>query len=169
MAGRCLIVANQTLGGDALDRAIKSCLSRDITNFYIVVPVTPVHDEEVAWAGGFALHDGAAWIDAESARQAIEADQRQREAEFSEAKIRAQHRLRLMMQKIVLIGGEARGEVAVNEPVEAARAVLDKDADFEEIIVSTLPSRISRWLRLDLPNRIARITDIPVVTVEADD
>lgn len=169
MERRCLIVANQTLGGDALDRAIKSCLSRDISTFVIVVPVTPVHDEEASWAGGFALHDDSAWIDAESARQAMEADARQREAEFAEAKIRAQHRLRLMMQKIVLVGGEASGEVAINEPVDAARAVLENDADFQEIIVSTLPSRFSRWLRLDLPNRIARITDIPVVTVEADD
>lgn len=36
-----------------------------------------------------------------------------------------------------------------------------------EVIVSTLPAGISRWLKLDLASRIARMSDVPVTTVEA--
>ena len=38
---------------------------------------------------------------------------------------------------------------------------------FDEVIVSTLPARISRWLRLDLQGRIARL-GVPVELVSAE-
>ena len=34
--------------------------------------------------------------------------------------------------------------------------------EFDEIVVSTLPRGVSRWLRLSLPHRLRRITDLPV-------
>jgi GABA permease len=33
---------------------------------------------------------------------------------------------------------------------------------YDEIIVSTLPDRSSRWLQMGLPQRIARAVDAPV-------
>ena len=39
--------------------------------------------------------------------------------------------------------------------------------DFDEIIVSTLPKRTSRWLKLDLPHRVERACGKPVTHVEA--
>ncbi|MEZ5294822.1 MAG: hypothetical protein R2697_00680 [Ilumatobacteraceae bacterium] len=38
-----------------------------------------------------------------------------------------------------------------------------------EVIVSTLPSRISRWLRQDLPTRICRAVTVPVTVVTPAD
>jgi hypothetical protein len=38
---------------------------------------------------------------------------------------------------------------------------------FDEVIVSTLPHGISQWLRLSLPQRLRRLTDLPVVHVTA--
>jgi hypothetical protein len=38
--------------------------------------------------------------------------------------------------------------------------------DYDEIIISTLPSRLSRWMHLDLPSK-ARVIGLPVVHVEA--
>jgi alkaline phosphatase len=35
--------------------------------------------------------------------------------------------------------------------------------------VSTLPSRFSRWLQMDLPRRAGKITGVPVTHVEAAD
>jgi hypothetical protein len=39
--------------------------------------------------------------------------------------------------------------------------------EFDEIIVATLPRGISRWLRLSLPQRLRRTTDLPVQHVIA--
>ena len=37
---------------------------------------------------------------------------------------------------------------------------------WDEVVVSTLPSATSRWLRIDLPRRITRAVDAPVAHVE---
>jgi GABA permease len=37
--------------------------------------------------------------------------------------------------------------------------------EFDEVIVSTLPRRVSRWLQSDLPHRVERRYDVPVTTV----
>jgi hypothetical protein len=38
---------------------------------------------------------------------------------------------------------------------------------FDEIVVATLPRGVSRWLRLSLPHRLRRWTDLPVLHVTA--
>ena len=37
---------------------------------------------------------------------------------------------------------------------------------FDEVIISTLPGRVSRWLHLDLPRKVAGL-GLPVTTVNA--
>jgi hypothetical protein len=37
---------------------------------------------------------------------------------------------------------------------------------FDEVILSTLPARVSRWLKLDLPSKVAGL-GLPVTTVTA--
>lgn len=166
MAGRCLIVANQTLGGDALDGVVRDCIHRDVGDFHVVVPMTRVKHETSTWTGGFALDTGGA--SPERIRVAVEEDTRRYEAELEQARERARQRLELMIDKIESMDGRAGGEVGVDDPLEAVRAVLEREPAFDEIVVSTLPAGLSRWVKLDLPNRIARLTDVPVTTVEAD-
>jgi hypothetical protein len=38
---------------------------------------------------------------------------------------------------------------------------------FDEVVISTLPHGVSHWLRLSLPQRLQRLTDLPVVHVTA--
>lgn len=171
MAGRCLIVANQTLGGEALGASVRDCIQRDVSRFYIVVPMTRVRHESTAWTGGFAVPEGGspeslrAAAQASARRQADEA--RRYGAELDEANRRAQHRLALMIEEIRSMGGEADGEVGTDDPLEAAGAVLADHPAFDEVIISTLPAGASRWIGMDVPHRIARRTDAPVTTIEA--
>jgi hypothetical protein len=52
------------------------------------------------------------------------------------------------------------------DPLIAVQEAWDPRA-FDEIIVSTLPTGVSRWLQVDLPHRIAKLTDAPVKHVVA--
>lgn len=60
-------------------------------------------------------------------------------------------------------GGPVEGMVGESDPFEAVQAAL-RDPGFDEVIVSTLPKRISEWLRRDLPHRIERL-GVPVTTI----
>ena len=52
------------------------------------------------------------------------------------------------------------------DPVAAVRHVL-ATAEVDEIIVSTLPQRVSHWLRRDVPSLIERL-GLPVTVVTAE-
>jgi hypothetical protein len=60
-------------------------------------------------------------------------------------------------------GGPVEGIVGEADPFEAVRSAL-QDPGFDEVIVSTLPKRVSEWLRRDLPHRIEKL-GVPVTTV----
>ena len=64
-------------------------------------------------------------------------------------------------------GSDVTGNVGDADPLAAIHDALTHDG-FSEIIVSTLPRRLSRWLRLDLPSK-ARGLGLPVLHVEAED
>lgn len=149
-----LIVANQTLGGMRLQRTVRERIADGHRSFYIVVPMVEPRFETQVWAAGdvsFVLPPLDEEVD-----EALEIAQR-----------RSERRLQRMVEAIESAGGFAEGEVGASDPVEAVDRVL-QHRRFDEIIVSTLPGGISRWLRLDLPSRVARMTDIPVTTVEAE-
>jgi hypothetical protein len=60
------------------------------------------------------------------------------------------------------------GSVSVrHDPMDAIEEALRSD-EFDEIILSTLPRSVSRWLHLDLPRRVAHL-GLPVTTVIADE
>jgi hypothetical protein len=52
------------------------------------------------------------------------------------------------------------------DPAAAVGDILRTDS-FDEIVVSTLPRGVSRWLKLSLPHRLRRMTNVPVVHVVA--
>jgi hypothetical protein len=54
---------------------------------------------------------------------------------------------------------------ARHDPMDAIEETL-RGGDFDEIIVSTLPHSVSRWLHIDLPSRVAHL-GLPVTTVIA--
>ena len=61
-------------------------------------------------------------------------------------------------------GGEVTGRVGDGDPYRAVCDALDADG-FDEIVVSTLPPRVSRWLSMDLPGRLEALgRQVTVVT-----
>jgi hypothetical protein len=52
-----------------------------------------------------------------------------------------------------------------HDPMDAIEEALH-GADFDEIILSTLPRAVSRWLHIDLPHRVAHL-GLPLTTVVA--
>lgn len=58
-------------------------------------------------------------------------------------------------------GLEVDGLVGDPDPIVAVHEVWNPGR-FDEVIVSTLSQGSSRWLEVDLPHRIARLTDAPV-------
>jgi hypothetical protein len=62
-------------------------------------------------------------------------------------------------------GTPVDGMIGVPEPLAAVEDAVNLHG-FDEIIVSTLPTRVSRWLRLDLPHKLEGL-GLPVTTVTA--
>ena len=60
-------------------------------------------------------------------------------------------------------GGPVTGMVGVPEPLAAIQDAVNLHG-FDEVILSTLPSRVSRWLKLDLPSKLSGL-GLPVTTV----
>ena len=62
-------------------------------------------------------------------------------------------------------GRRVEGLIGDPEPLSAIQDAINLHG-FDEIILSTLPTRVSRWLRLDLPHKAAGL-GLPVTTVTA--
>ena len=63
-------------------------------------------------------------------------------------------------------GSHVQGIIGATDPVDAVRDALERET-YDEVIVSTLPERVSRWLHLDLAHRIGRL-GVPVSVVTAE-
>jgi GABA permease len=142
-----LIVANQTLGGERLMEVVRDRIAHGPCTFTLVVPVVPA-------AGDLAVTVGAGLT--------IQASSPTYEA----ARVEAVHRLGAGLQALSDLGATVDGDVGVQNPVEAVGHCLKLQA-YDEIIVSTLPKTVSRWLHQDVPHRIRRKFEIPVAVVTA--
>jgi hypothetical protein len=60
-------------------------------------------------------------------------------------------------------GAPVKGLVGDPDPIAAVHDAINLHG-FDEVIVSTLSAKVSRWLRLDLPSKVAGM-GLPVTTV----
>ena len=133
-----LVVAHKTAATPALLEAIRRRAERDPARFHLLVPNPAQHAE---------------LTDAE--RRHWHAD--------------GEHVLALALPLIdQASGSHAEGSVSSrHDPMDAIEETLD-GADFHEIILSTLPLSVSRWLHADLPTRLAHL-GLPLTTVVAEE
>jgi hypothetical protein len=74
----------------------------------------------------------------------------------------ARSRLKAALERMRETGlDNVEGKVGDPDPVVAVMDMWDP-MKFDEIIVSTLPTGSSRWVGLDLPHRLEKLTSVPV-------
>lgn len=136
-----LVVANQTLGGQELAARLADLMTEGPCRFHFVVPITQTEGSDRAVDGPWAplvVRDG-----------------------YEVGRALADGRLQHELTRLRQAGAEADGEVVAAVPIDHVRELVAR-VEFDKVIVSTLPSRVSRWLRLDLPRRIKHATDLPM-------
>src|SRR5688572_2964177 len=82
----------------------------------------------------------------------------------AESRSVAQTRLDEVVARLREMGAEADGEVGDRDPVMAVKDAL-RGRDIDEVIVSTLPRGMSRWLGEDVPSRLRDSVPVPVTVV----
>ena len=78
----------------------------------------------------------------------------------------AEHDLEGALERIRALGLEVDGEVGDPDPV-AAVSDSAHAGTYDEVIVSTLPKHLSKWLKVDVASKVAHATGLPVQHVEA--
>jgi GABA permease len=78
----------------------------------------------------------------------------------------AEARLAEALARFKALGADVEGEVGDANPLEAIRDVM-RTGQFDEIILSTLPPGVSRWLGQDLPKRVRKEFRTPLTHILA--
>ena len=131
-----LVVAHKTAATPMLLDAIRERSARGAASFHLLVPSPAEHAE-------------------------ITDSERHRRHEEGE------HVLELALPLIERAAERpTEGSVSVrHDPFDAIEEIVH-DGEFHEIIISTLPRHVSRWLHADLPRRVEHL-GLPVTTVTA--
>lgn len=138
---RVMVVANQTLGCPELETALHTMLSvQPIPDIVIVAPVTATEGEQVWDYPPTDRHAPAPEVIAHALASA-----------------RLQQQLARLGERAVT----AHGEVVDHNPLSRVEELLAAER-YDEVLVCTLPHRVSRWLRMDFPNRLARASKVSV-------
>lgn len=152
-----LVVANQTLAGHELMTVLKEKAQADEFAVIVVVPATPVAEHpaqtSLLQGTGVAADLGSPYAPEEAVPE-------------PDAFALAEERLDRGIDLIRQLGCTVTGQVGDPDPMQAIDDVLARQS-VDEVIVSTLPAGVSRWLRLDLPSRLRRRHNLPVTTVTA--
>lgn len=142
-----LVVANQTMSGEELAEYVKSRMAKGPCEFTLLVPTTAHAD----LSGPFL-----------AARPYVAVPERDTAADYA----LAHRQLNTGLKRLRELGAQVDGDVGDPDPMHAIQEAFAQTR-FDEVVVSTLPSAVSRWLRQDLPHKIERKYKVPVEVVTA--
>ena len=148
---RILVVANKTLGSNDLLQSIQDRMTKGPCKFTLLVPATAhAHRESTMEALTRRITNMPVSEDARGSE----------EADFNHAR----GRLEFGIEQLQRLGAEVDGEVGNANAVKAVEDALSR-RKYDEIILSTLPSGVGRWLSQDLPHKLTRKFKGPVTVV----
>jgi GABA permease len=150
-----LLVANQTLGGKELLDAVQDRMSRGPAEFWVLVPATPA----THLVNNFG-HLSCYFPVRAELLSAADAEARDKGIAVAKSNLHAE------LRRLRKAGAKADGAVGDPDPMKAIEKAVEQRR-FDEIILSTLPPGVSRWLALDLPRRIKRKFHVPLTVITA--
>jgi hypothetical protein len=150
---RYLVVGNQTLDSDVLAEQVRERMALGPAEFWLAVPATPVKD----------LASNMVAIPMPVMGGVLRMPEPP-----EEARRLAQAKLAAALRKLTALGATVDGAVTDADPMRAVEEAMS-NREFDEIIVSTLPRRLSRWLHQDLPDRLQDRFGVPVTDIVAED
>ena len=133
---RVLIVAHRTAATPSLLEAVRARAEAGPAQFTLLVPVAPRGLDRVV---------------------------NPEDADRSEAGAILELALPLLEEAS---GSHIDGVIGDYNPIDAVSDAIHMRGGFDEIIISTLPVRVSRWLKSDLPSKLTGL-GLPVTTVTA--
>ena len=148
---RILVVANMTLGSSDLLQSIQDRMTKGPCEFTLLVPAIP-HARRESTMETLTRRITNLPVNDE-ARGAEEADYEH-----------ARRRVEFGIEQLQKLGAEVDGEVGNANPFKAVEDALSQ-RKYDEIILSTLPSRVGGWLSQDLPHKVKRKFKGPVMVV----
>ncbi len=151
---RYLVVANQTLQAAELRDELRKRISAGPCSFFVIVPDTKAAQYDPVAAGGVLPQPEMWWWATYYARPATD----------EEATAQARERLSLMLDGLTGLGVPVEGDLGSPDPLEAIGEAC-ADRRFDEVIMTTLPRRVSRWLKADVPHQAQRRFGLPVTTL----
>ena len=134
---KVLVVANQTAESEELLAALMARSDQGPVEFTVLIPATP---HGLSWAANMYADKGLE--EAEDHKQAMVDRLRAMGLDVTEARV-----------------GDADALAAIQDEVNFH--------DYDELIVSTLPLKISKWLRIDLPRKAEAATGLPAMHIVA--
>ena len=79
----------------------------------------------------------------------------------------AEARIETALARMREEGLEVEGRVGDHDPIAAVHDVWDP-MQWDEVVISTLPTAASKWLQVDLPHRVEKLTGVQVTHVVAE-
>jgi hypothetical protein len=138
-AKRVLVLANRTAESPELLDALRRRAEESAAEFTLLVPASA---HGVAWAANMYADVDTGGEEARGHLEALAERLRGEGLDLKEAKV-----------------GDP-------DPLAAAQDEVNTTS-YDELIVSTLPLRVSRWLKVDLPHKAGHATGLPVTHVVA--
>lgn len=79
----------------------------------------------------------------------------------------ARQRMNDALEQLRAAGADIEGWVGDENPYRAIRDALSA-SEYDEVVLSTFPASVSRWLKMDIASRVRAEFDVPIVVVESD-